>query len=118
MEKAFVDKVEKELLEQKKVIMQSLSVQSEDYKKIMEEAAPGDEVDIASDVIDGKMLETLGTQDSMRLEQINNALERIRKGTYGICLVCKKEIPRERLEAIPYAFMCISCKSRDERRNR
>ena len=118
MDKEFMEKIEKELIDQKKVIVQSLSAQSEEYKKIMEEAAPGDEVDIASDVIDGKMLETLGTQDALRLEQINNALERIHKGTYGICLICKKEIPRERLEAIPYAFMCIDCKSRDERRNR
>lgn len=118
MEKEFIERMEQQLLEQKKVIIQSLAAQSEDYKKIMEEAAPGDEVDVASDVIDGKMLETLGAQDSLRLEQINNAIERMRKGTYGICLVCKKEIPKERLEAIPYAFMCISCKSRDERRNR
>ena len=118
MEKEFIDRMEEQLLAQKKVIIQSLAAQSEEYKKIMEEAAPGDEVDIASDVIDGKMLETLGVQDSQRLDQINNALERIKKGTYGICLVCKREIPRERLEAIPYAFMCINCKSRDERRNR
>ena len=110
MEKEFIDRMEEQLLAQKKVIIQSLAAQSEEYKKIMEEAAPG--------VIDGKMLETLGVQDSQRLDQINNALERIKKGTYGICLVCKREIPRERLEAIPYAFMCINCKSRDERRNR
>ena len=118
MEKAFVEKMKEKLIEQKNTILGSLAAQNEDYKKIVEGGESGDEVDVASDVVDGRLLESLGAQDSNRLQMINNALDRIKQGTYGHCLVCKEEIPEERLEAIPYAFMCINCQSRNERQNR
>lgn len=118
MENAFIDKMKDMLLEQKNTIIGSLAAQSEDYKKIVEAGESGDEIDVASDVVDGRLLESLGAQDSNRLQMINNALDRIKQGTYGKCLVCKQDIPEERLEAIPYAFMCINCQSNTERRNR
>ena len=118
MEQAFIDKMQEALLAQKEQILKSLADQHSEYKKIVEGGEPGDEVDIASDVIDGQLLESLGREDSNRLTMINNALDRIKQGKYGVCLKCHKEIPQERLEAIPYAFMCIACKSEDERRNR
>lgn len=118
MEKAFVEKMKEKLIEQKNTILGSLAAQNEDYKKIVEGGESGDEVDVASDVVDGRLLESLGAQDSNRLQMINNAFDRIKQGTYGRCLVCKEEIPEERLEAIPYAFMCINCQSRNERQNR
>ena len=118
MEKEFIEKMQAKLLEEKATILKSLSDQHSEFKKIVEGGAPGDEVDIASDVIDGQLLEALGAQDSQRLQMINNALDRIKQGRYGICLICKQEIPKERLESIPYAFMCVDCKSQDERRNR
>lgn len=43
----------------------------------------------------------------LRLQEVNNALERMEKGTYGICEVCQKEIPIERLKANPAAKMDI-----------
>ena len=118
MEKEFVEKMKEKLLEQRNTILTSLAAQNEDLKKIVETTDTGDVIDVASDVIDGKMLESLNQQDSNRLQMINNALDRIKQDKYGLCLRCGKEIPKDRLEAIPYAFMCIECKSRDERRNR
>lgn len=50
-----------------------------------------------------------------RLDDIRGALGRIDKGTYGTCEGCGKEIPPERLEAIPTARLCITCKSRTKR---
>lgn len=49
------------------------------------------------------------------LRQIDSALKRIEDGTYGICEVCKKPIGDERLKAIPYATMCVRCKSIKEK---
>jgi len=43
------------------------------------------------------------------LKEIDDALARIDKGTYGICENCHREISRERLEAVPYARYCIRC---------
>ena len=78
----------------------------------------GDEVDIASDAIEGTLLDALGAQDSKRLQLINNALDRIIQGKYGRCLKCGREIPEERLRALPYALMCIQCTTEEERRHR
>ncbi|MBR1615473.1 MAG: TraR/DksA family transcriptional regulator [Treponema sp.] len=118
MEKEFIDRMQEKLLADKAELMKALADQYAESKKIVEAGESGDEADIASDVVDGKMLESLGKKDSNKLQMINNALDRIKQGKYGFCLVCKKEIPLERLEAIPYAFMCVNCQSVSERRNR
>lgn len=44
-----------------------------------------------------------------RLKKIEEALERIKKGAYGRCENCKKEIEPERLEAAPEANLCLTC---------
>lgn len=44
----------------------------------------------------------------LRLRDINLALEKIKKGNYGQCENCRKEIPLERLEVSPEARLCIS----------
>jgi RNA polymerase-binding transcription factor DksA len=49
------------------------------------------------------------------LEQIEEALERIATGTFGICDVCQTKIPRARLDAIPYAGHCVECAAKLER---
>jgi len=47
----------------------------------------------------------------LRLKNIGNALEKIKKGEYGICDKCKKPISPDRLEAYPEAGLCIKCRS-------
>ena len=118
MEQAFLDEMKGKLLEQKKTILDSLAGQSEDMKNLVKTVESGDEADVAADVIDRTLLNALGTQDANRLQLIDNALDRINQNKYGRCLKCGKEIPHERLEVIPYALMCISCASAEERRNR
>ncbi|MGB5873528.1 MAG: TraR/DksA C4-type zinc finger protein [Bacteroidota bacterium] len=39
------------------------------------------------------------------------ALERIKDRTYGLCGACGRRIPRERLEAVPHATLCLVCKT-------
>lgn len=48
-----------------------------------------------------------------RLDEVQSALHRIDAGTYGKCESCGNEIPPERLEAIPAASLCISCKQKE-----
>jgi RNA polymerase-binding transcription factor DksA len=43
------------------------------------------------------------------IEEINGALERIEQGTFGRCEGCQREIPRERLQALPYTCHCVAC---------
>jgi RNA polymerase-binding protein DksA len=114
----FVEQMEQSLLAQKTEIVENLVASNKDFKNIVEGMDPKDLADIASDDIDRKMIEALGTQDLKRLKLIDSALTRIKQGKYGICVKCNKRIPQKRLEAVPYALMCIECKSEDERRNR
>ena len=118
MDENFVAEMKEKLLAQRATITSALESQTSDLKNLVKPIESGDEVDIASDAVDRTLLNSLSNQDSLRLKQIDNALERIRTGKYGICLGCGKDIPRERLEAIPYAFMCVNCASAAERRNR
>jgi len=99
-------------------IISNLIVNNEDFKEIVEGMDPKDLADIASDDIDRKMIEAIGSQESKRLKLIDSALTRIQQGKYGLCMKCGKKIPKDRLEAIPYALMCIECKTEEERRNR
>jgi DnaK suppressor protein len=61
---------------------------------------------------------TLDLMDSERklINEIDNALARIDKGTYGICELDGKPIPKQRLEAIPWALYCISCANSSEKK--
>jgi RNA polymerase-binding protein DksA len=57
---------------------------------------------------------TLGDNAEQVLSEIDAALRRIEDGTYGTCVNCGRQIPRERLEAYPWASLCIDCKRRSE----
>ena len=46
--------------------------------------------------------------------KIDEALEKINEGTYGVCESCGDPIQPERLEALPYATRCIECQRKDE----
>jgi RNA polymerase-binding protein DksA len=52
------------------------------------------------------------------VEEIDRALSRMETGLYGFCERCSKRISVARLEALPYAALCIDCKSREERPRR
>ncbi len=49
------------------------------------------------------------------LRKVEASLERIEDGTYGDCEECGAKIPQARLEAIPYATLCVKCASEAER---
>jgi DnaK suppressor protein len=118
MDKNFLKRMKEKLAALKTEILQNLAAESEEFMELIHDKEPKDLADIASDDIDKKMLKTLEAQELKRLQLIDTALSRIQNGHYGHCLKCGKKIPEERLEAIPYAFLCIQCKSLDERRNR
>jgi RNA polymerase-binding protein DksA len=57
---------------------------------------------------------TLGDNAEQMLTEIDAALQRIEDGTYGTCVSCGQEIPAGRVEANPWASLCIDCKRRAE----
>ena len=53
----------------------------------------------------------LSAQARAAIEQIDLAVAKIQAGTYGVCETCGRPIPEERLEALPHAALCVTCKS-------
>ena len=117
-ERDFFARMEKSLVDHKREIVNNLLASNDDFKEIVEAMDPKDLADVASDDMDRKMIEAIGSQDLKRLRMIDAALTRIQHGKYGLCMKCSKKIPHPRLEAIPYALMCVECKTAEERRNR
>lgn len=55
------------------------------------------------------------SREHRHLNLLNEALERINDGTFGICIVCGKDIPKERLEAVPITQRCVPCKMNEKK---
>jgi RNA polymerase-binding transcription factor DksA len=110
--------MKQKLLDEKAEILKHLMSEDEDFREIVEHDDGKDLVDVASSDIDKKLLDTLGSQEMKRLRLIESALARIENGNYGICMKSGKVIPRERLEAIPYALYRVEYQNEIERRNR
>ena len=75
---------------------------------------PSDMADVGTDAYEQELtLDLLGNEKEV-LEQIEAALVRIDNGSHGRCEECGKSIARARLDAIPYAALCVKCASRQE----
>ena len=72
--------------------------------------------DTATVTYDRELDYTLEENSEHVLAEIDDALQRIEDGTYGTCTNCGKEIPAERLEARPWATLCIECQRHREGR--
>jgi YteA family regulatory protein len=65
--------------------------------------------DVGTETFEMEKTYALKGNELHRLEEIEQALERIEKGTYGVCTICGKDIDIERLEAYPEADTCMEC---------
>lgn len=81
----------------------------------LREQSAGDVVDFALDSAQNEINSQLAEVESRELASIENALERMRTGQYGICEMCNTRIPMARLNALPYATLCINCQREAER---
>ncbi len=71
--------------------------------------------DTATETYDRELDYTLEENSEHVLAEIDASLKRIEEGTYGTCTNCGKQIAEERLEALPWATLCIDC-ARDRER--
>jgi DnaK suppressor protein len=77
-----------------------------------------DTYDLASEERDREISFILGDREREKLQSIENALERIEDGTYGICENCDSEIAPGRLDAMPFSRLCVSCQAEQEKEAR
>lgn len=70
--------------------------------------------DIGSDNFEQDFTLSLLENEEETLQRIEVALARIADGTYGTCEGCGAEIPKARLQAVPYAVRCVECARKEE----
>ena len=71
--------------------------------------------DLGSDNFEQEFTLSLMENEEETLDLIELALERIEEGSYGICDECGAKIPKARLNALPYAPLCVKCAGQMER---
>ena len=70
----------------------------------------GDLVDQANSDAEAELQVRVHQSDARLLRAIEEALVRIRQGTFGVCEVCQQPISKARLEAVPWTRLCRECK--------
>ncbi|HBX43435.1 MAG TPA: molecular chaperone DnaK [Deltaproteobacteria bacterium] len=75
----------------------------------------GDILDSVSEERTRELDMILTDREKQKLKQIDDALDRIEEGTYGLCEECGIKIPRARLRVVPFAKYCVECKEVIER---
>jgi DnaK suppressor protein len=74
-----------------------------------------DSCDLASDECERELRTILCARERAKIEQIDDALERISKANYGLCDTCGLEIAEKRLSAMPFTRRCCDCQLEQER---
>ena len=108
------------LLEERRRVVEAIDYLHKENPGTIEEETEDETLDnhlaeTATATLDREIDYTLEENSEHVLTAINEALERIEDGTYGICAICGKPIGEERLAAIPWATHCIDCKRLEER---
>ncbi len=114
---ARIQDLKRTLLQARQVILKELSPAG---SRLAESLA-----DVGSDVLDRSASDLQQTLQFLlrergrnKLKAIDDALERIEEGTFGVCEDCGDRIPMGRLQVMPFATMCRDCKSLHEKREK
>ncbi len=102
------------LINRRDALRQVLAGDLSQLKELSKQTS-GDVVDAALDSAQDEINSQLAEVESRELALIENALEQMRNGQYGLCEGCNVKIPIARLRALPYATMCIECQREMER---
>jgi len=103
-----------ELINLKSSISSNIS-SAEKEISLMRQQNPTDEGDYAVLMNDTSIDDTLIAKQLEKLKEIDEALDKISNGNYGICEMCEEAISLERLKVKPYAKYCISCREINEK---
>lgn len=91
-------------------VARSLKSSKEDFADVV-----ADINDDATQTYSRQLMLNLGEQDWEKLKQVEEALNNIKKGVYGVCQKCEKSIPEARLNIVPFAKYCVECLSKIEK---
>jgi DnaK suppressor protein len=114
MDKKRLDYYKKKLTSRRDELMKIITRTEQEGREADEDPT----VDLADKAANSYTKEFLFTQthhDRSTLQLVDDALSRIRKGTFGQCLQCEEEMQQKRLEAVPWTRYCLNCQEKQER---
>jgi DnaK suppressor protein len=113
MEKKKLESFKKRLETRQHELRRMVSRTEQDGRTVDEDSAQ-DIADRAASSYTKEFLFHQSNNDRQLLQMVENALSRIREGSFGECISCGKEINAKRLEAVPWTRHCIECQEKLE----
>jgi DnaK suppressor protein len=110
-------KFRKLLLEEKQRILNNTKQALKNELALSPDDLP-DETDLAASEINQNLIFKLRDRERQLLTKIDEALDRMDSGSFGVCQDCEEPIEIRRLEARPVSTMCIACKEKQEHKEK
>ncbi|WP_430461256.1 TraR/DksA family transcriptional regulator [Thalassolituus sp. LLYu03] len=101
-------------LQDRKTLLEARADKTERDASHRDEAVSADFAEQATERENDDVLRTIALESKHEIDQINLALARIEAGTYGACSECGAAIGEQRLAAVPYSSLCLSCAAAQE----
>ncbi len=121
MRKTELERFEKRLMAKKKALLKEMGVLMESHISSTIKESTGDlssysyhMADQGTDAMERELAFMFASKSGRLVYHIEEALRRVKDGTYGKCLSCGRQINKARLDAVPHARLCIECKSSEE----
>ncbi len=114
MEKKKVELFKKRLEDRQRELRHAMNRTAQDGRDADLESAQ-DIADRAANSYNKEFLFSQSNNERQLLQMVDNALSRIREGTFGECISCGEEINPKRLEAVPWTQHCIECQEKLEK---
>lgn len=125
MKKKELDSLEKRLLEERAKLVAEIKHLDETVLNQSVKESSGDlssysfhMADMGSDAMERERAFLTASAEGRNLLEVDEALRRLYRGEYGVCETCGSDISVKRLEAVPQARLCITCKEKEEKAGR
>lgn len=115
--KKFMADLRQQLLDMKAKLLEEMELESKAEREGNKDEGL-DTYDLASEERDREISFILSDRERSKVKHIDDALERMEEGSYGVCDACGLEIAEERLTAMPFTRLCRDCQQDQEREAR
>lgn len=114
MDRKKLETFRKQLAEKRDELLRAVSKNDQDGREADEEGTQ-DLADKAANAYTKEFLFHQSNDNRHILTLVDEALERTKNGSYGVCVECGQEVQPKRLEAVPWARHCIECQEKQDK---
>lgn len=107
MEMAQIEIFKDLLIDKRRQLLERL--EKIEQSKVRKEPLDADSSEQAQELVNHEVVDALDDMEGQELDKINQALNRIEKGSFGVCVECGEDISDSRLKAVPFSSVCIQC---------